>query len=139
MIVMKMLRSDMTGTGHDISLKGWGWGRTVHMTQIFHRAIGRTAVGRSLDQRSNVYPAGSELSVPCPNDKGAPGEVQRSERNDMIKRRSAQVDHRTGYAKNELTHIPSVLLTYGEEIREQAAGCIGLAPTYESQSPLSEP
>jgi len=77
------------------------------MTQIFHRATGKTAVGRNLTQKCEVCPASSELSGTCV--VNSPGEVQTYERKDTLKRRSVQVNHTVGNAKKELMHIPLVL------------------------------
>ena len=82
------------------------------MAQIFHRATGKTAVGRNLGQKYEVCPANSELSGTCVyGDEllNSPGEVQTCERKDTLKRRSVQADHRAGNARKELVRIPLVL------------------------------
>jgi len=82
------------------------------MTQIFHRATGKTAVGRNLAQKCEVCSGSWELSGTCVDGDGLlnpPGEVQTYERKDTLKRRSAHVVHRVGNAKKELVYIPLVL------------------------------
>lgn len=104
--------SCVTGTGHDVSLKRWEM--TFLMTQMFHRAIGKTAVGRSLGQ---MYPASWVLLVTWTGNEeilGSPEGVQTYERSDTLKKRSAQMDHRAGNDKKEPAHIP-FLQAYGQE------------------------
>jgi hypothetical protein len=58
-----------------------------------------------------VCPASRGLSVPWADDEeslDSPGECQRYERNDTLKRTSAQVDHKAGSAK-KLEDISLVL------------------------------
>jgi len=82
---------------------------TFLITQMFHRANGKTAVGRNLGQ---MEPASRELSATCTSDEGlldSPEEVQIYERSDTLKKRSAQLDHTAGNAKKEPVRIPLVL------------------------------
>jgi len=106
----RTMHSCTASADHDVSLDGLEM--NFHMTQIFHRATGKTTVGRNLDQKCEVCPAGWELSgtcVDCDELLNSPGEVQTYDRKDTPKRRSAQVDHTIGNAKKELVHIRLVL------------------------------
>lgn len=75
------------------------WEMTANIAQMFHRAIGKTAVGRNLGQMSPPTCAGDEGLL------NSPEEAQINETSVAVKKRRAQVDHRAGNAKNELARI----------------------------------
>jgi len=69
---------------------------TIETIQIFHRETRNAAVGRDLDQKYELASSLGRGSTGCGGDG-----VQMYVRSEVLKRRSAQMDHRIGSAKKE--------------------------------------